>query len=120
MGKLDIFGHDSYPLSMNGTQVGIFEESYQVCFASFLQSTNSCTLETQVSFEILSDFTYKTLEWQFADQKLSGLLVTTNLTKSHGTWTVTMRLLDTSSCWCTFACSLGGKLLAGSFSSSSH
>jgi hypothetical protein len=33
----------------------------------------------------LSNFTDKTLERQLADQKLSGLLVATNLTESDGT-----------------------------------
>ena len=116
--QLDILWHDGHSFGVDGAQVGILEKSDQVGFGSFLQSADSRTLETQVGLVVLSDFTHKTLEWQLADQKLSGLLVTTDLTKSNGTWAVTMRLLDTSSCWCTFACSLGGKLLAGSFSSS--
>ena len=34
--ELDIFGHDRDSFSMDGTQVGIFEETYQVGFRSFL------------------------------------------------------------------------------------
>ena len=50
--------------------------------------------ETQVSLEVLSDLTNQTLEWQFADQKLSGLLVTTDLTESDCSGTIPMRFLD--------------------------
>ena len=83
--QLDILWHDGHSFGVDGAQVGILEKSDQVGFGSFLQSADSCTLETQVSLVVLSDFTPKTLEWQLADQKLSGLLVTTDLTKSHGT-----------------------------------
>ena len=79
-GKLDVLWHDSHSFGMNGTQVGVFEKSYQVNFSSFLQNQDCTSLETQVSLEILSDFTYNALEWQLADRKLSGLLVTTILT----------------------------------------
>jgi hypothetical protein len=47
--------------------------------------------------EILRDFTHETLEGKFADEELRRLLVPTNLTKSDGTRTETMRLLNTTS-----------------------
>jgi len=47
----------------------------------YLKSTNSCALEAKIGLEVLSNFTNKTLEGQFADQQLSGLLVTPDLTK---------------------------------------
>jgi hypothetical protein len=46
--------------------------------------------------KVLSDFTDQTLEWKFADQKLSGLLVTTDLTESGGTGTIPMGYLDST------------------------
>ncbi len=55
-------------LGMDGTQVGIFKQSNQTSFAGFLQGHNSGTLETQISFEILSDLTDQMLEGQFAYQ----------------------------------------------------
>merc|ERR1712119_35011 len=116
-GQLDILGHDGDTLGMDSAQVGIFEKTNQVSFGSFLESHDGARLEPQVSLEVLGDFTDKTLEGQFADQKFSGLLVTTDLTKSHGTGTVTMGLLHTSGSGCRFASSLGGQLLARSLSS---
>lgn len=39
---------------------------------------------------------YETLEGELSDEKLSGLLVATDLTESDGTGLVAVRLLDTS------------------------
>ena len=102
---------------MDGAQVGVFKESDQVGFTGFLESSNSRALEAEVSLEILSDLTDQTLEGELADEQLSGLLVTTDLTKSHGTRPVTVRFLDTASGWGTLTSGLGGELLARSFSS---
>lgn len=35
----------------------------------YLQCTNSCALETQISFEVLCDFSHQTLEGQLADEQ---------------------------------------------------
>ncbi len=35
-GELDILGHDGDSLSVDGAQVGVFEEGDQVSFSSFL------------------------------------------------------------------------------------
>lgn len=50
---------------------------------SYLQRTNSGGLESEISFEVLGNFTHQPLEWQFANQQLSTLLIATNLTQSH-------------------------------------
>jgi hypothetical protein len=47
--------------------------------------------------EILSNFTDKTLKWEFADKQFSGFLITTNFTKSHGSRPETMGFLHTTS-----------------------
>jgi hypothetical protein len=39
---------------------------------------------------------YETLEGELSDEKLSGLLVSSNLTESDGTGLVAVRLLDTT------------------------
>lgn len=62
--------------------------------------------------------TYQTLEGKLADQELSGLLVTTNLTKSDGTRLVAVRLLDTSGRRCRLASGLGSELLTGCLATS--
>jgi len=115
--QLNIFWHDSNTLGVNGTQVGVLEESNQVRFGRFLQSQDGGGLETKVGLEILSNFANETLEGGLADQEIGRLLVLSNLSKSDGSGTVTVGLLHSSSSWSGFAGSLGGKLLAGSLSS---
>ena len=110
--QLDILGHDGDSLGVDGTQVGVFKETNQVSFRSFLQSHHGRGLETEVSLEILSNFTDKALERQLPDEELSALLVSPDLTESYSTRPVTMGLLDTSCSRGGLAGSLGSQLLA--------
>ena len=116
--ELDILGHDGDTLGVDGTQVGVFEETDQVSLGSFLQSHNSGGLETEVSFEILGDFTDQPLEGQLADEELSALLVTTDLTEGNSSGPVSVGLLDTSGGRGTLTSGLGCQLFARSFASS--
>ena len=75
-------------------------------------------LEAEVGLEVLSDLTNQTLEWELADQELSGLLVTADLTESDGTGLVAVRLLDTTGRRGGLASGLGGELLTGSLATS--
>jgi hypothetical protein len=97
---------------MDSAQVGIFEKANKVSLSSLLESKNSGTLESKVGLEVLSDLTNKALEWQLADQKLGGLLVSADLTESNGTWAVTVRFLYTTGSRGGLASSLGSELLA--------
>ena len=51
---------------------------------TYLQGADGRALETQVSLEVLSNLPHQALERQLADQQLSGLLVPTDLSQSHG------------------------------------
>ena len=102
-GELDVLGHDRDTLGVDGAQVGVFEQADQVGFAGFLQGHDCRALETQIGLEVLSDFTNEALERQFADQQLGRLLVTTDLTQSHGAGTVAVGLLDSASGRCGLA-----------------
>src|ERR1051325_2445354 len=108
---------------MNCTQVCILKQTNKISFCCFLKCKNSMALESQISLEILSNLTDKTLERKLPDQKFSALLVLTNLTKSNGSRTITVRLLHSTGGWCRFPGSLGGQLFpwslaAGGFASS--
>jgi len=116
-GQLDVLWHDRHTLGVDGTQVGVLEETDEVSLAGFLESHDSWALETQVGLEVLCDLTNQTLEWQLADQELGRFLVTTDLTKSNGSWPVTMRFLHSTGGWCTLAGCLGCKLLPWRLSS---
>ena len=116
-GKLDVLGHDGDTLGVDGAQVGVLKEADEVCLGCLLQSKDGRALEPQVRLEVLRDLANEALERQFADQELGALLVPADLTESHGTGTVAVRLLHTSSGWGALAGSLGGQLLTGGFAS---
>jgi hypothetical protein len=82
-----------------------------------LEGQDGRSLETKIGLEILGDLTDKALERQLADEKVGGLLVTTDLAESDCSGTVTVGLLDSSSGRGRLTSSLGGELLAGSLSS---
>ena len=111
-GKLDVLGHDGDTLGVDGAQVGVFEETDEVGLGSLLEGHDGRGLEPEVSLEVLGDFTDQALEGELADEKLCALLVTTDLTESHGTGPVPVGLLDASCGRGGFASCLGGKLLA--------
>ena len=81
---------------MDGTKVGILKEANEVGLTSFLESHDGCALETEVSLEVLSDLTDKTLEGQLSQEELGRFLVSTDLTEGNCAGSVTMRLLYSS------------------------
>jgi len=96
-GKLDVLRLDGDTFGVDSAQVGVLEEGNEVGLDGLLESADSRALEAKIRLEILSDLTDETLERELADQKLGGLLVTTDLTESDGSGLVAVRLLDTSS-----------------------
>jgi hypothetical protein len=110
-GKLDVLGHNGDTLGMDGAQVGVLKETNKVSLRGLLESHDGRGLETEISLEVLGNFSDKALEGQLADEELSGLLVTTDLTESNGTRAVTVGLLDTSSGGGRLASGLGSQLL---------
>jgi hypothetical protein len=109
---LNILGLNGNTLGVDSAQVGILEEGDEVSLDGLLESTDGGRLEAQVGLELLGDLTDETLEWELADEELSRLLVTTDLTESDGSWLVSVWLLDTTGRWGLFAGSLGSKLLS--------
>jgi hypothetical protein len=99
-------------------QVGVLEQRDEVSLNRLLESANGRALEAEIGLEVLGNLADETLEGELADQKLSGLLVATNLTESDGTRLIAMGLLDTTSRGVRLAGSLGGESLAGSLATS--
>ena len=79
---------------MDCCQVGVLKESHEVGFSCLLKSQHSARLETQVSFEVLGNFTNQPLERQLPDQQLSGLLVLADLTQGHSSGSVSAGVSD--------------------------
>jgi len=110
-GKLDVLWHDGDTLGVNSAQVGVLEQTDEVGLASFLESHDGRALESEISLEILSDFSHQALEGQLADQKLGRLLVTTDFSESDGTGPVTMGFLNSTGCRGALSSGLCGQLL---------
>jgi hypothetical protein len=79
--KHHVLGHDGDALGVNVTQVGVLKQSNEVGFRSLLEGKYSCALEMTVRLELLSNLSYQTLEWRLANQKVSRLLVSLDLSK---------------------------------------
>ena len=60
---------------MDGAQVGVFEETDEVALGGFLEGEDSGGLESEVSFELLGDFSDESLERKLSQQQVGGLLV---------------------------------------------
>ena len=117
-GQLDVLGHDGDTLGMDGAQVGVLKQTNKVSLTSLLEGHDSRGLESEVSLEVLGNLSHQTLEWQLADEELSALLVSSDLTESNCSWPVSVGFLNSSSGWGRFSGSLGGQLFSGSLSSS--
>ena len=81
-----MLGLDGDTLGVDGAEVGVLEERDKVGLNGLLKSTDGGGLEAEIRLEVLSNLTNETLERQLADQKLSGLLVATDLTESDSTY----------------------------------
>ena len=114
---MDVLWHDGDSLGVDGAQVSILEKTNKVGLSSLLKGKDGRSLESKVGLEVLGDLSDKSLEWKLSDQKLGGLLVSSDLSKSDGTWTVSVRLLDSSSGWGRLSGGLGSKLLSWGLSS---
>ena len=102
---------------MDGAQVSILKKTNKVSLSSLLKSKNSRSLESKVSLEVLCDLSDKSLERKLSDQEFGRLLVSSDLSKGDGTWTVSVWLLDSSGGWGRLSGGLGCKLLSWGLSS---
>ena len=50
--KLDVLGHDSYPLSMDCTKICVFKQTNKIGLSSFLKSKDGMTLEPQIRLKM--------------------------------------------------------------------
>ena len=89
--------HDGHTLGMDGAQVRVLEQRNEVSLRSLLKGSDGRTLETEIRLESLRDLTNEALERKLADEQISRLLVTTDLTKSDSSGSETVRALRASS-----------------------
>ena len=103
-------GHDSDTLGVDSAEVGVLEESNEVCLSSLLESENCRALESEVSLELLSNLANQALEWELANEELSRLLVSSDFSEGNRAWAISVWFLYTSSSWGILSGCLGGEL----------
>ena len=73
---------------VDGAQVGVLEEAYDVGLGSFLECYKRLGLETKVGVDLLSDIANHSLEGSAREKHIHGLLIPLNLAKSDCSWLV--------------------------------
>ena len=116
--ELEVLGHDGDSLGVDGAEVGVLEETNEVSLSGLLEGEDGRGLEAEVVLELRSDLTDESLEGELADEELGGLLETSDLTESDGTWSEAVGLLDTTSSDDLLGSLLVGDVFAGSFATS--
>lgn len=94
--KLDVLWHDGNSFPMDRDEVGILVQPNQIRLRRFLQRHDSRVLEPKSSIVITGNLPHKSLEWHFPDQWLGRLLVLSDISQGHRSWTVATFLLDTA------------------------
>ncbi|KAI5432213.1 hypothetical protein KIW84_036095 [Lathyrus oleraceus] len=102
---------------MNGAKVSIFKQTNQISFSCFLKCRNGTALESEICFEILSDFSNQSLERELPDEKLGALLILPDLSQSNCSWTESVWLLHSSGRRSRFPSGFGRELFPWGFAS---
>ena len=90
---MNILWHDGNSLGVDGTKVGVLEESNHVGLSSLLEGKDGRGLESEVSLEVGSDFSDESLERKLSDKELSGFLILSDHSEGDGSWSESVSLL---------------------------
>jgi hypothetical protein len=81
---------------VEGTEVGVFEETNEVSLSSLLECKDSGALESDVLVELRSDPADESLEGELSDEELGGLLETTDLMENNTAGSESAGLIDST------------------------
>ena len=82
--QMDFLWHNCYTLSMDGAQVSVFKEAWQIVLCSLLKCLDSAHLKVQVMCHLhLGNLTHQACKGLLADEKLSAPLVLSDLVESN-------------------------------------
>jgi len=112
-GELQVLGHDGHTFGVDGTKVGVFEETDEVGLSGFLEGEDGGGLETEVALELSSDLTDESLEGELSNEELGALLETSDFTEGNSAGSEAVGLLDTSGGGGLLGSLLVGDVLAG-------
>ena len=89
---MNVLGHDSDALGVNGAQVGVLEQPNQVGLGGLLERQDGRALEAEVGLEVLRNLSDQALERQLANEELRALLVAADLAEGYRARSVAMGL----------------------------
>jgi hypothetical protein len=69
--EVKILCHNGDSLSVNGTEIGVLEETDKIGLGSLLEGKHGLALESNVLLELSSNFSDKPLERKLSDEKIS-------------------------------------------------
>ena len=73
---------------MDGTQIGVLEETDKIRLCRLLQAQNGGGLESKIRLVILGNLADQTLERELSNEQFGGFLVPTDLSEGDGPWAV--------------------------------
>merc|ERR1712048_246661 len=94
-GELHVLGHDGDSLSVDGTEVGVLEESNHVSLSGLLESEDGGGLESKIGLEIVGDLSDESLERKFSNKEFSRFLESSGLSEGDGSGLESVGSLDT-------------------------
>ena len=103
---------------MDGADVGVIEQSYQINLGCLLESHDSRSLEPKVSLVVLSYLPNQPLEGKLSDEKFGRLLVSPDVPESDSPGPEAVRLLDSAGGRYKLPSSFGSEKLPGRLPSS--
>ena len=81
----DVLGHGSDASGVYGAEVGVLEESDEVCLGGLLESEDGAGLESDVvAADVAGDMADEALEGEFGDEEVGGSLVAADFAESDG------------------------------------
>ena len=112
-GELHVLWHDGNSSGVDGTEVGVLEESDHVSFSGLLEGKDGGRLESEVGLEVRGDFSNESLERKLSDEELGGLLESSDFSECDGSWSESVGSLHANVGWrLSLGGGLGGNLLS--------
>ena len=76
--QLYIFRHYRDPFSMDGTEICVFKESYEISLCCILKCSHRRTCYLEICSKFMHNFSYESSERQFSNEEFRGFLISSN------------------------------------------
>merc|ERR1719263_1891937 len=97
LGELHVLWHDGDSSGVDGTEVGVLEETNHVGLGSFLEGKDGGRLESKVVLVLGGDLSDESLERKISDEELGGFLESSDLSEGNSAGSESVGSLDSTS-----------------------